>query len=106
MQILLDGVKNAVVKSTGAETIDVSTLTGNPTRVVIDRIQADPGAATDCQILWDATADVAIMPISGPIDFCFKEFGGIKNTEAAGVTGDIVVAGTGVIGVILHLRKT
>ena len=105
MQILFDGTRHAVVKSIAAETIDVSTLEGAPAKVTIEKIIYDVGAATGVQLLWDATTDVLITPLSGQGTMCLEDFGGIKNTEAAGYTGDIVVAATGTPGIILHLRK-
>lgn len=105
-QILVDGARNAVVKMVGAGTIDVSTLVGAPAKVRIDKIQYDVGAATDAVLSWDATTDVVIAGLSGRGEICAKHFGGLTNNAGAGVTGDIVLGGTGAnITVILELVK-
>lgn len=104
-QVLFDGLKRAIVKVHGAETIDVSTLIGAPAQVSIERLQYAMGAAVDGVISWDATADVVAFTPSQTGDMDFRCFGGLINNAGAGITGDIVIAGTGVFTIILHLVK-
>lgn len=104
-QILVDGVRNAVLKVVAAETIDVSALAGAPSRVSIHKIIYDVADVSDCQLLWDATTDSLITVLSGRGTMCLDDFGGFTNDEAAGATGDIVVAGTGSFMVTLWLKK-
>lgn len=104
-QVLVDGARNAVLKVTAAETIDVSALSGTPSRVSIQKIAYDVGAATDVQLSWDATTDSSICPLSGRNTLCFEDCGGLVNDEASGATGDIVVAGTSPFMVVLYLKK-
>lgn len=104
-QILVDGPRNAVLKVTAAETIDVSALSGAPSRVSIEKIKYDAGAATDVKLSWDATADSLITPLSHSNELCFEDCGGLQNDEAAGATGDIVVAGTPPFMAVLYLKK-
>lgn len=60
MQILEQGPRNAVVKSTAAETISSSSFTPVPTALAINKIIYDVGAATDVQVQWDTTVSFAV----------------------------------------------
>ena len=40
---------------------------------------------------WDATTDVVFQTLAGEMDFDYSDFGGLKNTEASGFTGDVNV---------------
>lgn len=98
-QILLDGAKNAVLKFTNVSDgtgesavtkVDVSTLSGAPTEVRIDKIwYSTDGMAV--RVLWDATADVVawLIPTSQSDTIDFTCFGGINNNAGSGITGDI-----------------
>lgn len=119
-QILHDGVRNAVVKLTNvsdgtgeaaALKVDVSTLSGAPSRVTVQRIQAMT-AGMGFDLLWDATTDVVMVSV-GPdqiADLDFKEIGGLHNNAGSGVTGDIMLTTFGHSAgdrytVILHMKK-
>ena len=41
------------------------------------------------RMAWDADTDVAFLTLNGEMEFDFSSFGGLKNTEATGVTGDV-----------------
>lgn len=105
MQILEQGPRNAVLLVTAAETIDVSTLSGDPTYVTITELWYDVGAATDVTISWDATVDDLAWKCSGSHSHDFSSFGGLYNPRSAGSTGDIVVAGTGPFSIVIKLKK-
>lgn len=98
-QTIVDGPRNAVMKFTNISDgtgesavtkVDVSALSGSPSRVRIERVHYDTDGMS-VQILWDADSDVLALSIpqdeSGTFDFC--RFGGITNNAGAGVTGDI-----------------
>lgn len=109
-QVIVDGPRKAVVKVNAAEMLDVSALlsphAGKPVaKVSIEELIYDVVAATDVQILWDATADVLCYTCSGRAQHCFESFGGLTNNAGAGVTGDVVIAGTGTFTIILILDK-
>ena len=40
---------------------------------------------------WDATTDVVFQTLAGEMEFDYSDFGGLKNTEASGFTGDVNV---------------
>ena len=40
---------------------------------------------------WDATTDVVFQTLAGEMEFDYSDFGGLKNTEATGFTGDVNV---------------
>jgi len=41
------------------------------------------------RLYWDATTDVQFLTLEGRGSLDFSSIGGIKNTEASGVTGDV-----------------
>ena len=108
-QTLSDGATTAVMKFTNisdgngeasVKKVDVSTLTASPTGAACSRVHitqvwyAISGMRIDLE--WDATTNVkalilgggvALEPTVGHLDF--RSFGGLKNTDASGVTGDI-----------------
>lgn len=119
-QTLVDGPKHAVVLLTGildtaneAKTlkVDVSALSGAPTRVVVDEIEYAVSGNLKVLLYWDATADVVFAALSGQGELCAHEFGGFTNNAGAGVTGDIELAtagyatGTETYTIVLHMRK-
>ena len=40
---------------------------------------------------WDATTDVVFQTLAGEMEYDYSSFGGLKNTEATGFTGDVNV---------------
>ena len=108
-QTLSDGATTAVMKFTNisdgngeasVKKVDVSALTASPTGSACSRVHitqiwyAISGMRIDLE--WDATTNVkalilgggvALEPTVGHLDF--RSFGGLKNTDASGVTGDI-----------------
>ena len=114
---LSDGSGEASVKK-----IDVSTLGSNSigttcSRVTIDQIWYSIGGMR-VDLEWAATTNVkAVMlgssaaagNVGGHLDF--RSFGGIKNTEASGVDGDIDLTTSGHTNldhytIVLELRKS
>lgn len=119
-QILNDGPRNAVIKFTNisdgtgeaaALKVDVSALSGAPSRATIERIVAHTsGMSVD--ILWDATTDVLAIniPDAQAVDLDLCKIGGIPNNGGAGVTGDIMFTTVGHTAgarytIILFLKK-
>jgi len=131
-QTLADGDKTAVIKLTNisdgngessVKKVDVSALaasttTGSaPSRVTIDQIWYDIGGMR-VALEWQATTNVvaavlggsaAVGVSSGYLDF--RSFGGLKNTEASGVDGDIDLTTHGHTAhdhytIVLQLRKS
>lgn len=70
----------------------LSTFQGKAcTKVDLNKIWYGSGAAANSSITltWDATADVPFLTLNYDNNFDFSEFGGLKNTEATGWTGDV-----------------
>jgi hypothetical protein len=128
IQKLVDGPRNVVIKLTGiidtadiASTVlvDPATLdalggaSGSPTRLIVDKISYNVESPLAVNLTWDATVPVTFASlVNSGDDLEFKSFGGIYNTEAAGVTGKIMystqgwaVAGILSFNVILEMRK-
>ena len=40
---------------------------------------------------WDATTDVVFQTLAGEMEYDYTSFGGLKNTDASGFTGDVNV---------------
>jgi len=108
-QTLLDGSRNAILKLTGVldtsdlalqAAISMSSLTQGgsaaaPTSVRIDKIEYSISDQLEVQLLWEATANVLILPLAGREDMCFREAGGLQNNAGAGKTGNILIRTTG-----------
>ena len=124
-QTILDGTKWLIVKihiegdGTGDETatvlIDASTYTPAFTNEALCGLHANLTGFT-CDILWDATADVAITNIPdyevhwGEGELGIFSHGGIPNNAGAGKTGDILITTSGLgVGdhgtIILKIKK-
>ena len=124
-QTLVDTDKRTVIKLTNlsdgdgesaVKKVDVSTLSGAPSRVTIDQIWYDIGGMR-VQIDFDASTNVPALVLGGSAaagnvqgHLDFRSFGGIKNNAGSGVTGDIDVTTSGHTNldhytIILELRK-
>tara|TARA_R110002072_G_scaffold7020_1_gene38969 strand:- start:117 stop:512 length:396 start_codon:yes stop_codon:yes gene_type:complete len=124
-QTLVDTDKRTVIKITNlsdgngesaVKKVDVSTLSGAPSRVTIDQIWYDIGGMR-VQIDFDASTNVPALVLGGSAaagnvqgHLDFRSFGGIKNNAGSGVTGDIDVTTSGHTNldhytIILELRK-
>ena len=101
---LFDGAKklithyNVVSDSTGGTTkiVDVSGLTSNNGKtcktVRLNKISFSVSvtAPVDAiRMLWDADTDVVFQTLNGEMEYDYSSFGGLKNTEATGFTGDV-----------------
>ena len=114
-----DGSGEASVKKVDISTFAASVTTGaTPARATIEQIWYDI-AGMRVALEWNATTNVvaAVLGtslgvgtnVSGHMDF--RSFGGIKNTEASGVDGDIDLTTHGHTSgdhytVVLQLRKS
>jgi len=108
-QIVQEGPRNAIVKVTGildtsnlalTAAVSVSTLTQGgtqpaPAQVRIDHLDYSIADQLEIQLFWDATTDVALMPLAGRGRMSFHNFGGLQNNAGAGKTGDILIQTTG-----------
>ena len=124
-QTLVDTDKRTVIKITNlsdgngesaVKKVDVSTLSGAPSRVTIDQIWYDIGGMR-VQIDFDASTNVPALVLGGSAaagnvqgHLDFRSFGGIKNNAGSGITGDIDVTTSGHTNldhytIILELRK-
>lgn len=119
-QTLVDGPRNAVMHFTGisdgtGETavlkVDVSALSGAPSKVRIDRV-VYMTVGMGVRILWDATTPVPALtlPADKTDHLDFKKVGGLQNPQATGWTGDIKFTTTGATAgdaysVTLHMVK-
>ena len=89
---------NVVSDSTGGTTkiVDVSALTSNNGKtcktVRLNKIHFNVSvtAPVDAiRMLWDADTDVVFQTLNGEMEYDYSSFGGLKNTEATGFTGDV-----------------
>ena len=103
---VFDGAKklithyNVVSDSTGGTTkiVDVSGLNSNngktckTVRLNKVRFNVSVTAPADAiRMQWDADTDVVFQTLAGEMEFDYSDFGGLKNTEATGFTGDVNV---------------
>ena len=101
---VFDGAKklithyNVVSDSTGGTTkiVDVSALASNNGKtcktVRLNKISFNVSvtAPVDAiRMLWDADTDVVFQTLAGEMEYDYSSFGGLKNTEATGYTGDV-----------------
>lgn len=102
-QTLVDGARNTVMKFTNTSDgsgeaavtkVDVSALSGAPSRVRIDKIHYNVTGMV-VRLLWDATTDVTILDLQGDGCFDASAFGGLYNNAGTGVNGDILLTTIG-----------
>ena len=101
---VFDGAKklithyNVVSDSTGGTTkiVDVSALASNngktckTVRLNKVSLNVSVSAPVDAiRMLWDADTDVTFQTLNGEMEYDYSSFGGLKNTEATGYTGDV-----------------
>ena len=89
---------NVVSDGTGSTTkiVDVSGLatsngkTCKTVRLNKVRFNVSVTAPADAiRLQWDATTDVVFQTLAGEMEYDYSSFGGLKNTEASGFTGDV-----------------
>jgi len=86
-----DGTGNTT-KIVDVSTLATSTLNGKPcTRVKLIQVDFHVSANNThaIRLAWDATTDVVFQTLNGEMSYDYSAFGGLKNTNAAGVTGDV-----------------
>ena len=103
---VFDGAKklithyNVVSDSTGGTTkiVTVANLASNNGKtcktVRLNKISFNVSvtAPVDAiRMLWDADTDVVFQTLNGEMEYDYSSFGGLKNTEATGFTGDVNV---------------
>ena len=92
---------NVVSDSSGSTTkiVDVSELAKSPanktcTKVRLNKVSFNVSVTAPADAIrmqWDATTDVVFQTLSGEMEYDYSSFGGLKNTNASGVTGDVNV---------------
>ena len=89
---------NVVSDSPGGTTkiVDVSGLNSNNGKtcktVRLNKVSFNVSVTAQVdalRMLWDATTDVAFQTLNGEMEYDYSSFGGLKNTEASGFTGDV-----------------
>ena len=103
---VFDGAKklithyNVVSDNSGSTTkiVDVSELNSNNGKtcktVRLNKISFNVSVTAPVDAIrmqWDATTDVVFQTLAGEMAFDYSDFGGLKNTEASGFTGDVNV---------------
>ena len=101
---VFDGAKklithyNVVSDGTGGTTkiVDVSALNSNNGKtcktVRLNKINFNVSVTAQVdalRLLGDASTDVAFQTLNGEMEYDYSSFGGLKNTEASGYTGDV-----------------
>ena len=92
---------NVVSDSSGSTTkiVDVSALNSSPANktcktVRLNKISFNVSVTTPVDAIrmqWDADTDVVFQTLAGEMEYDYSSFGGLKNTEATGFTGDVNV---------------
>ena len=91
---------NVVSDSTGGTTkiVDVSALTSNNGKtcktVRLNKVHFNVSVTAPVDAIrmqWDAPTDVVFQTLAGEMEYDYSSFGGLKNTEASGFTGDVNV---------------
>ena len=89
---------NVVSDNAGSTTkiVDVSALTSSNGKtcktVRLNKVHFNVSvtAPVDAiRMLWDADTDVVFQTLAGEMEYDYSSFGGLKNTEATGFTGDV-----------------
>ena len=104
---VFDGAKklithyNVVSDSSGSTTkiVDVSALNSSPANKTCKTVRLNKvrfnvsvtAPADAIRMQWDADTDVVFQTLAGEMEFDYSDFGGLKNTEATGFTGDVNV---------------
>ena len=103
---VFDGAKklithyNVVSDSTGGTTkiVDVSALNSNNGKtcktVRLNKVSFNVSVTAPVDAIrmqWDADTDVVFQTLAGEMEYDYSSFGGLKNTEATGFTGDVNV---------------
>ena len=105
---VFDGAKklithyNVVSDSAGSTTkiVDVSALSTNPatgaacSRVRLIKVSFNVSVTAPVDAIrmqWDADTDVVFQTLAGEMEYDYSSFGGLQNTDATGVTGDVNV---------------
>jgi hypothetical protein len=92
---------NVVSDNSGSTTkiVDVSELAKSPagkscTKVRLNKVSFNVSVTAPVDAIrmqWDATTDVVFQTLAGEMEYDYSSFGGLKNTEASGYTGDVNV---------------
>ena len=89
---------NVVSDNSGGTTkiVDVSELNTNNqkscVKVRLNKVSFNVSVTAQVdalRMLWDATSDVVFLTMNGEMEYDYSSFGGLKNTEASGFTGDV-----------------
>ena len=101
---VFDGAKklithyNVVSDSSGSTTeiVDVSELNSNNGKtcktVRLNKVSFNVSVTAPVDAIrmqWDATTDVVFQTLAGEMEYDYSSFGGLKNNEASGFSGDV-----------------
>ena len=92
---------NVVSDNSGSTTkiVDVSALAKSPAgksclTVRLNKVSFNVSVTAPVDAIrmqWDADTDVVFQTLAGEMEYDYSSFGGLKNTEATGFTGDVNV---------------
>ena len=91
---------NVVSDNAGSTTkiVDVSALTSSNGKtcktVRLNKVHFNVSVTAPADAIrmqWDADTDVVFQTLNGEMEYDYSSFGGLKNTEATGFTGDVNV---------------
>ena len=89
---------NVVSDGTGSTTkiVDVSGLNSNNGKtcktVRLNKVSFNVSVTAPADAIrmqWDATTDVVFQTLAGEMEYDYSSFGGLKNNEASGFSGDV-----------------
>ena len=94
----------AVIKPSALSVVAVSTINAFPVivslalatckTVRLNKVSFNVSVTAPADAIrmqWDADTDVVFQTLAGEMEYDYSSFGGLKNTEASGFTGDVNV---------------
>ncbi len=82
-------------EATPVQKVDISALTGTPTKVQILEVEYSVSTGMSVGILYDHTTDDLVLNLTGSGKMNFERSGGIDDPASTGGTGDIMFSTVG-----------